>query len=120
MAVEEDISSEFSLSNGNTIKIGGRADRIDSLDNGLIRVVDYKTGERNLDFDGIDTLFEGATRGKKGNILQTMIYSMVLRDNYKRNVQPALYYSRYIHKKDYSPLLLDKNIKECEGSTYEE
>ena len=118
--VEKDIFSEFSLSNGNTIKIGGRADRIDSLDNGLIRVVDYKTGERNLDFDGIDTLFEGATRGKKGNILQTMIYSMVLRDNYKRNVQPALYYSRYIHQKDYSPLLLDKNIKECEGITYEE
>lgn len=120
MAVEKDIFSEFSLSDGRQIKIGGRADRIDSMDNGLLRVVDYKTGERNLDFNGIDTLFEGSTRGKKGNILQTMIYSMVLRDKFGRNVQPALYYSRYIHQSDYSPLLLDKGVKHCEGITYEE
>ncbi len=118
MGVEEDIFSEFSLSDGRRIKIGGRADRIDSLDNGLLRVVDYKTGERNLDFNSIETLFEGSTRGKKGNILQTMIYSMVLRDKYNRDVQPALYYSRYIHQNDYSPLLLDKDNKQSESVIY--
>lgn len=118
MDVEKDISSPFTLSNGCQIAIGGRADRIDSLDNGTIRVVDYKTGERNLDFNGVESLFSGATRNKKKNILQTMIYSMVLRHEYKRDVQPTLYYARHMHEKEYSPLLIDKSRKECECVLY--
>ena len=117
-AVEEDISTYFTLDDGRQIKIGGRADRIDSLNNGLLRVVDYKTGERNLEFNGIDSLFSGDTRNKMGNILQTMLYSMVLRDKYQRNVQPTLFYARYIHQDDYSPSLIDKGVEGCEGITY--
>ena len=118
MAVEEDISAPFTLDNGSQILIGGRADRIDSLDNGAIRVVDYKTGERNLDFNGVESLFSGATRNKKKNLLQTMIYSMVLNHKYQRDVQPALYYARYIHDDEYSPLLIDKSNKESKGVLY--
>ncbi|MBO5892900.1 MAG: PD-(D/E)XK nuclease family protein [Alistipes sp.] len=118
MAVEEDINSQFTLDDGRQIAIGGRADRIDSLDNGTIRVVDYKTGECNLDFNGIESLFTGATRNKKKNLLQTMIYSMVLNNKFQRNVQPALYYARHIHEKEYSPLLIDKSNKECAGVYY--
>ena len=118
MAVEKDIHSPFTLSDGRQIAIGGRADRIDSLDNGAIRVVDYKTGERNLDFNGVESLFTGPTRNKKKNILQTMIYSMVLNHELQRDVQPALYYARHINDKGYSPLLIDKSNKECEGVFY--
>ncbi len=117
-ALEEDISTLFPLSNQQEVLIGGRADRIDSLNNGAIRVVDYKTGERNLDFNQVKSLFEGTTRNKKKNILQTMIYSMVLRDTYKRDVQPALYFARYIHEKDYSPLLIDTARKDSDGVRY--
>ena len=118
MAVEEDINAPFMLDDGSQISIGGRADRIDSLDSGVIRVVDYKTGERNLDFNGVESLFSGATRNKKKNLLQTMIYSMVLSHKYQRDVQPALYYARHIHEKEYSPLLVDKGNKASKGVFY--
>lgn len=118
MAVEKDIDAPFSLDNGEQIAIGGRADRIDSLDNGVLRVVDYKTGEQNLDFNGVESLFSGATRNQKKNILQTMIYSMVLHHKFQRDIQPALYYARHIHKTDYSPLLIDKSDKDNTSITY--
>lgn len=119
-AVEENISTLFTLDNGQQVRIGGRADRIDSLDNGLCRVVDYKTSERQLEFNGLESIFSGKTRKAMGNVFQTMLYSMVLRDNKKLNVQPALYYARYIHQKEYSPLLIDKSVKDCNGVTYDD
>lgn len=109
MSAEEDIETLFEIDNGQNIRIGGRADRIDSLNNGLIRVVDYKTGEKHLDFASVESLFTGSSRNKLRNLLQTMIYSMVLRDTYKRDVQPALYFARYIHNENYSPLLTTKD-----------
>jgi hypothetical protein len=36
----------------------------------------------------------------------------VLRDNFKRAVQPALYFARYIHNKEYPPLLNTKQDKQ--------
>lgn len=105
MSLEENIETTFRLNNGNEIKIGGRADRIDSLDNGALRVVDYKTGKQHLDFASLEALFNSNTRRETANILQTLIYSMVLSDKYQRNVQPALYYARDIQKPDFSPRL---------------
>ncbi len=106
--VEHRIDSTFELSDGRKIKIGGIADRIDSLDNGRIRVVDYKTGGLHLELNGTESLFSGENRSRLGNLLQTMIYSMVLRHTLGRNVEPALYFVRYMHNADYDPHLKDK------------
>lgn len=108
LKVEHKIDMPFALGDGRSVNIGGIADRIDSLDNGRIRVVDYKTGGRHLEFDGVESLFEGEKRQRMGNLLQTMIYSMVLRHTTQRNVEPALYFVRYIHNDDYDPHLIDK------------
>ena len=112
MHVEREIDSHIEIDGNRSIRIGGRADRIDSLNNGMIRVVDYKTGEKHFDFASVESLFEGKMRNKLKNILQTLIYSKVLRDNFKRDVQPALYFARYIHNKEYSPLLNTKQDKQ--------
>ena len=118
MHVEKDIDTLFEIDGGRTVRIGGRADRIDSLDNGMVRVVDYKTGEQHFDFASVESLFEGSNRGKLKNLLQTITYSMVLRDSFGRNVQPALYYARYMHDKNYTPSLKtkgeDKQIQEID------
>ncbi len=108
MDVEHKIAQPFELGDGRRIVLGGIADRIDSLDNGRIRVVDYKTGDVHLEFNGAESLFEGENRSRFGNLLQTMIYSMVLRRTFRRNVEPALYFVRYIHNDDYDPHLIDK------------
>lgn len=105
MSLEKNIETTFKLSNDKEIKIGGRADRIDSLDNGALRVVDYKTGKQHLDFASLEALFNSGTRSETANILQTLIYSMVLSNKYQRNVQPVLYYARDIQKPNFSPRL---------------
>ncbi len=108
MSNEQRVVYPFPLGDGRTVKVGGIADRIDSLDSGDLRVVDYKTGSLHLEFGGVESLFEGESRQSLGNLLQTMIYSMVLYHNFSRNVQPALYFARYINNEDYSPRLMDK------------
>lgn len=112
MHLERCISSEFKLANGKRVIIGGYADRIDSLDNGNIRVVDYKTGARHLEINGVESLFEGENRQSMGNILQTMLYSMVLNHSHQRNVEPALYFVRYMQAESYNPHIIDKGSKD--------
>lgn len=128
--VEKDIEWGFNINETQKVVFGGIADRIDSLDNGSLRVVDYKTGRMHIGIDGIASLFEGEGRSERGNILQTMIYSMVLNHTRKRNVQPALYYARNIGNDDFSPRIIDfgeklpstkrvkKNAVEVDYTTY--
>ena len=90
-----------------TMKFSGIADRIDRLDDGTLRVVDYKTGTPHLDFDGLDNLFHGTGRQRLSNILQTLLYAMMLYRGQGTDATPALYYVRAMHREDYSPLLVD-------------
>lgn len=60
-----------------------------------------------MDISGVSSLFEGEKCYEKGNLLQTMIYSMVLHNTLKRNVKPALYYVRQMTSEDYNPHIID-------------
>ena len=40
--------------------------------------MDYKTGEPHLDFKGVEALFRGEAKQRQSNILQTLLYSMML------------------------------------------
>ena len=90
--------------------------------NGTLRVVDYKTGSRHLEFNGIESLFEGKKRAAFSNLTQTMLYSMVLKHNYSRNVTPELYFVRYMQNKEYNPRLIDTSNQrqEVDYNTYAE
>ncbi|WP_297535994.1 PD-(D/E)XK nuclease family protein [uncultured Alistipes sp.] len=90
------------------VKFSGIADRIDSLDDGTLRVVDYKTGAPHLEFAGLESLFTGEGRHRLSNILQTLLYSMMLHRSEGRDVVPALYYVRAMHRPDYAPQLDDR------------
>lgn len=119
MELEKRISSKFKLADGREVLIGGFADRIDSLNNGSLRVVDYKTGTRHAEIAGIESLFEGDKRINMGNLLQTMLYSMVLNHTTGRNVEPALYFVRHmVGSEDYNPRITD-NIGTPRNSTTE-
>ncbi len=54
------------------MRFSGIADRIDRLDDGTLRVVDYKTGAPHLEFDGLENLFRGEGKQRLSNILQTL------------------------------------------------
>lgn len=88
---------------------GGVADRIDRLLDGTIRVVDYKTGSKHIEFKGLAELFSEKGRDRNSAVMQTLLYAMIIHRNMGCDVQPALYYVRNINSPDYSPLLMDKS-----------
>ena len=86
------------------VNLAGRADRIDSLNNGLMRVIDYKTGKPRLNYSGVEALFHGepiATK-RESNIINTLLYSMMLSHERGRDVCPELYYVGSMVHDDYS------------------
>ena len=79
--LEERIGQDFAFeSAGESLRVvfGGLADRIDRLPDGTLRVVDYKTGEPHLDFQGVEALFRGEAKQCLIHILQMLLYSMML------------------------------------------
>ena len=104
------------------MKFAGIADRIDTLDDGALRVVDYKTGAPHLEFDGVESLFTGTGKQRLSNILQTLLYAMMLHRSRGCDVEPALYYVRNMNRPGYSPQLDDKQtgVKGARYTLYRE
>ncbi len=87
------------------IRFEGRADRIDILGNGLMRVLDYKTGSPRLEMDTIDRLFNSKdAKDHNSHIVNTLLYSMMLSHQEGCDVRPELYYVGRMGSKEYSPL----------------
>ena len=98
------------------VRLAGRADRIDSLNDGkMMRVIDYKTGKPRLNYSGIDSLFHGEpiVTKRESNIINTLMYSMMLYHemrNKNRNVdvRPELFYVGSMVRNDYSPRFVER------------
>lgn len=90
------------------IRFAGIADRIDRLDDGTLRVVDYKTGAPHLEFAGIESLFRGEGKQRLSNIVQTLLYAMMLYHTRGADAVPTLYYVRSMQRDDYDPTLDDR------------
>ena len=111
--LEEPVAYPFRFRAGGRdleMKFAGIADRIDTLDDGALRVVDYKTGAPHLEFDGVESLFTGTGKQRLSNILQTLLYAMMLHRSRGCDVEPALYYVRNMNRPGYSPQLDDKQL----------
>ncbi|MCL2327690.1 MAG: PD-(D/E)XK nuclease family protein [Bacteroidetes bacterium] len=90
-----------------TIPIGGNIDRMD-LKNGVLRIVDYKTGgsdkpeKHNCNFDDLFTADAKNEKKRNGYVFQTLLYSWLAHNNIAlpageavRTIEP---YLLYIHK----------------------
>ncbi len=80
--LEEKLSLNLQV-DGAEIKIGGIADRIDRLKDGKPRILDYKSGDMEHAFAGLESLFvncddAGKYRAPNANALQGLIYSLAL------------------------------------------
>ena len=71
-----------------------------------------------MEFEGIESLFDG--KKSLSNLLQTMLYSMILHHKHKRNVEPSLYYVRNMQSGDYNPRVIDKQKGEVDYISYAE
>ena len=108
--IEHEVSTPFSFRSGERelqVVFKGTADRIDLMDSGMVRVVDYKTGSPHLEFEGVENLFKGTSGQRQSNTIQTLLYSMMITRSEHRAVVPALYYVRDLGREDYSPQLVE-------------
>lgn len=87
-------------------KIGGIADRVDRMEDGSIRIVDYKSGADKMEFKSIEELFLADPKGHNNAALQTLIYGVIAARQYRAEITPALYVARKMRTKNFSPLLV--------------
>lgn len=86
-----------------SVRIGGTVDRMDCKD-GILRVVDYKTGGNPKTITGIPQLFEPAD-DRPGHVFQTFLYASILTRQQSNQVAPSLLYIHRAASEDYSPLI---------------
>ena len=93
------------------LRFEGISDRVDCKSDGSMRIIDYKTGGKHLEYAGLESLFEGTPDQRISNITKTMLYAMMMYHTSGRDVRPELYYVRSMHDEEYSPLMVDKERK---------
>ena len=112
LKLEQDVVLPMDIpSLGITISIGGRVDRIDSINTGngeQIRVIDYKTGAHRLrPMKSVDDIFDDAQlRNHNDYYLQTMLYARIVRrSTHNTPVAPALLFIQHAGTDNYNPIL---------------
>lgn len=101
------------------VNLKGYVDRIDAAGGGL-RVIDYKTGSslngKKMKFLSVDALFSDREAERRPEILQTLLYSSIMRaEKRAEKVTPMLLFIRSICKSDF-----DGSLKVKGGAGYAE
>ncbi len=89
-----------------------RVDRVypDAPDGGVLRVVDYKTGQDKTSFTSVADLFDGSKSDRRKAILQLLFYcNMLARElDYEGPVQPLIYLFKTIATQGINPITYNK------------
>ncbi|MEM9857313.1 MAG: PD-(D/E)XK nuclease family protein [Bacteroidota bacterium] len=88
VGVEERYSTEIPLQDDLTVAMGGLVDRIDKKD-GLVRLIDYKTGSDKQKFRNVEELFLRKDRNKAA--LQTFAYTLMHKKENGERVVPIVF-----------------------------
>jgi len=115
---EKEVYEELSVHSpvGNfTTRIGGFIDRMDSKD-GVLRIVDYKTGGNPDAPNSLDSLFV-PDKKRSGYIFQTFLYACIMSKLSPQKIAPALLYIHRAASDDYSPIIKIKEDKVVEEVT---
>ncbi|MCT4646704.1 MAG: PD-(D/E)XK nuclease family protein, partial [Carboxylicivirga sp.] len=96
-----------------SINIGGYIDRLENKD-GILRVMDYKTGTGDPLIGTVSDLFDTDKHKKNKATFQTLLYSLILDEtaNEAQAIQPSVIWVRDVFKKSYDTKLFIKSGKE--------
>ncbi len=92
------------------IFVGGKIDRIDKV-NGEMRIIDYKTGNvGSLSITGVEELFSKNEKTPKKEVLQALIYSLVVQESTNETaIKPAIFSLRKLFADNFDPTIkMDK------------
>jgi hypothetical protein len=107
---EQRIQYPIRLTDGTEIQLKGFIDRLDEVD-GIVRVVDYKTGlKKGLEIKSVDSLFDSSYEKRQPDILQIFMYAWMYSisphsGGYGRAIQPVLYYVRDFFSNEFAPVI---------------
>lgn len=94
------------------VALGGVIDRMDRKD-GVIRLLDYKTGKDTKTVASIASLFDREDKKRNKAAMQTMLYAFFYQFNHSTNVlplKPGIFTIKEIYAEDFNPFLqLDKS-----------
>jgi hypothetical protein len=91
----------------------GFIDRVDEQ-NGIVRLIDYKSGGDKKTFPHIESLFDRDDKQRNKAVMQTMYYGLLYQSMYPDNIlalKPALFNFKEIFKEDFNPYLQEKSGK---------
>lgn len=109
VSAEDELPASITLSDGRNVYFTQKIDRVDEV-NGVLRIVDYKTGDEKTDLG--DAAIEDITQvGKKNNylsIFQVLLYCVLYKEakNYPNAIQPVIYELRHILTKGINPITI--------------
>jgi hypothetical protein len=105
VAMEQKVEEIFTLktAGGMEVRTGGIIDRIDCKD-GILRIVDYKTGGSPQIPVNVEQLFTPA-EDRPNYIFQTFLYAAIMSRMQKLKVAPALLYIHRAASESYSPVV---------------
>jgi ATP-dependent exoDNAse (exonuclease V) beta subunit len=96
----------------NSVNIKGFIDRLDEKD-GVVRILDYKTGHGDLKFRDVAEMFETNNKNRPKYAFQTFLYCILLSEKLNgKTVVPSIIFLRDVFKKDFSAELSDKTLKQ--------
>ena len=111
VGLEDPVECYYPISNGRSVNLSGRADRIDKIKGDILQIIDYKSGNKPyLEFNGMSSLFSGAPHERISNIFQTLLYSMMLHRDRDCEACPSLFFASQMLSKEYSPYIVDKSL----------
>ena len=108
--LEKKVDTIITINNSTqNVKIGGTIDRIDKI-NGLLHILDYKTGKADTSFPMLMSLFEQENKNRNKAAFQTMVYSYILHKNHPAvtEIHPGIYSLRGIFEVDFDSSLRSK------------
>ncbi|MCH7402164.1 PD-(D/E)XK nuclease family protein [Belliella kenyensis] len=92
------------------VKLQGIIDRVD-LRNGVIRLIDYKSGADKKEFKDIASLFDRDYTNRNKAAMQTLYYGLLYQASFPSNLQPlkpALFNFKEIFRDNFSPYLKER------------
>lgn len=103
---EANLSIE-TMSGPKEIALRGIIDRVDEL-NGVIRLIDYKSGGDKKEFPDIPSLFDRESTKRNKAAMQTLFYGLIYQASHPENtamLKPAIFNLREIFSEDFNPYL---------------
>ena len=107
---------EINGSNGSmSISLKGLIDRVDE-NNGVIRLIDYKSGADKKDFRSIESLFDRDDKNRNKAAMQTLYYGLLFQAVHPENtlsLKPAIFNFKEIFQEDFNPYLQEKEPRKA-------